>query len=191
MRLYHVPLRVNSSHLYSLLHIYQVLSCSKYRKRYCGWLQSCQGVVVSAQLKPMLWTNVIHHKHKSTADKALIVFFFLYFSYAMRYCFLIAPLYWDLWSGRFRAADVHLITGVIPSSFKCDNLFQSKLTSVHGVSGLYIFTKFYQGMSTMSDPVVNYSHVRGWSLPRSLSQCYQPILHHEKTQINGRKSSYC
>ena len=34
-----------------------------------------------------------HHKHQSTADKALTVHFLLYFSYVMRYCFLIAPLY--------------------------------------------------------------------------------------------------
>ena len=74
--------------------------------------------------------------------------------------------------GRFRAGDSHHIAGVIPSSFQYDNLFQSKLTSVHGFSGFYIYTKFYRGMSTMSDLAVDYSHVMGWSFPRGLSRCY-------------------
>ena len=78
--------------------------------------------------KPVLY----HHKHKSTADKALInVHFFLYFSYAMRFCFLIAPLHWDLWGGCFCAADTYHISGVIPSNFQYENLFQSKLITVH------------------------------------------------------------
>ena len=127
-----------------------------------------------------------HHKHKSTADKALNVHFFLYFSYDMSYCFLIAPLHWDPWCGHFRAAESHYISGVIPSNFQYDNLFQSKLITVHGVHELYIYTKFYQGMSAMSDRVVDYSLVRGWSFPRGLSRCYKPILYHEKTQINRR-----
>ena len=59
----------------------------------------------------------------------------------------------------FRAADVHLITGFIPSKFKYDGWFQSKLTAVQGFNELYIYNKFYQSMSTMSDPVVDYSHV--------------------------------
>ena len=139
---------------------------------------------LSRSYEPMLY----HCKRISTADKALAVHFFLYFSYTMRYCFLLAPLYWDLWGGRFRAADVHLITGVIPSNFKYDNLFQSKLTSVHGVSRHYIYTKFYQGMSAMSDPVVDYSHVRGWSFPRGLSWCYEPILYHHKHKSTTDKA---
>ena len=44
---------------------------------------------LSRRYEPLLY----HHKHKSTADKALNVHFFLYFSYAMRYRFLIGPLH--------------------------------------------------------------------------------------------------
>ena len=70
-------------------------------------------------------------------------------------------------------ADSYLIAGVIPSNFLYDDWFQSKLITVHQVNELYIYTKFYQGtcMSTMSDPVVDYSHVRGWLFPRGLSCC--------------------
>ena len=118
--------------------------------------------------EPMLY----HHKTKSTADKALIVHFFSHLSYAMRYCFLIAALYWDLWGGRFSSADVHFITGVIPSNSKYDYWFQSKLTTVHGVIELYIYTKFYRVLITVSDTVVDYSHVRGWSFTRSWSSSY-------------------
>ena len=85
-----------------------------------------------------------------------------------------------LWGGPFRAAHVHIITGVIPSNFKYDNLFLSKLTSLHVVGGLYICTKFYQGMSLMSDHVVDFNHVKGWSFLRGLSRCYKPVLNHKK-----------
>ena len=73
-----------------------------------------------------------HHKHRTTANKALILHFFSYFSYDMSCCFLTAALYWHLWSGRLRAADSHHITGVIPSNFKYDNWFQLKLTTLQG-----------------------------------------------------------
>ena len=79
--------------------------------------------------------------------------------------------------GCFRTANSNHTKGVIVSNFKYDNWFQSKLTSEHGVSGLYIHTKFYQGMSAMSDPMVDYSYVRGWSFPHGLSRCYEPILY--------------
>ena len=45
---------------------------------------------------------------------------------------------------------------------------------------LYIYTKFYQGISTKSYPVVDYTHVRGWSFPCGLSRCPKPILYHKK-----------
>ena len=135
--------------------------------------------------------NLYNHKQKEIADRAYVTHFFSFFSYNMGYCFLIAALYWDLWGGRFRAADSYHISGVIPSNFQYDNLFQSKLITVHRVNELYIYTKFYQGMSTMSDPVVDYSHVRGWSIPQGLSRRYKPILYQEKTQINQQQSSYC
>ena len=106
----------------------------------------------------------------------------------MSHCFFIAPLYWDLWSGRFRAADSDQIAGVIPSNFQYHNLFQSKFISVHAVSGLYIYTKFYQYMSTTSDPVVDYSHVRGWSFPRGLSRGYEPILYHHEHKSTADKA---
>ena len=61
----------------------------------------------SQYYEPILY----HHKCKSTADKALIVHFLSYISYDVSYCFLIAALYWDPWGGRFRAADIHHITG--------------------------------------------------------------------------------
>ena len=118
----------------------------------------------------------------------LLFIFFFHFSYAMRYCFVKAPPYWDLWGGRFCAVDVHLIPCVIPSNFKYDALFQSKLTPVHGVSGLYICTKVYQGMSTMSDTVVDWSSIRGWSFPRGLSRCYEPILHNQKGKSIANKA---
>ena len=106
----------------------------------------------------------------------------------MSSCFLTAALYWDLWSGCFRAADSYHIAGVIPCNFQYDYLFQSKLFSVDEVSGLYIYTKFYQGTSTMSDPVVDCSHVRGWSFPCSLSRCYEPILYHHKHISTANKA---
>ena len=149
-----------------------------------GWSFPCAS---SRCYKPTLY----HHKHKSSADKALTVHFFSYFSYGMTYCFLIAALHWDLWGGRFCAADSYHIPGVICSNFQYNYLFQLKLISAHRVNGFYICTKFYQGMSTMSDPVVVYSHVRGWSFPRGLSRCYKPIFYHEKMQITRRQSSYC
>ena len=121
-----------------------------------------------------------HQKHKSTADIALNVHFLLYFPYVMRCYFLIAPLYWDLWGGRFRAADSYHIAGVIPSNFQYEDWFQSKLITVHRVNELYIYTKFYQRVSAMSDLVVDFSHVRGWLFPRGLSRCYEPILYHHK-----------
>ena len=76
--------------------------------------------------------------------------------------------------GGFRAADSYHIAGVIPSNIQYDNLFQSKLISVLGVSGLYIHTKFYQGMSTMSDLVVDFSHVRGWFLVNKITNLKYP-----------------
>ena len=85
-----------------------------------------------------------HHRCKSTADKAPIVHFFSYFSYDMSYCFL----YSNRWGGHFHAADSHHITGVIPSNFRYDNWFQSKFISMHEVSGLYIYTKFYHVPTT-------------------------------------------
>ena len=112
--------------------------------------------------------------------KLLLFISSLIFYYGMSYGFLIAPLYWDLLGGHFRVAHVHIITGVIPSNFKYDNLFLSKLTSLHVVGGLYICTKFYQGMSPMSDHVVDFNHVKGWSFLRGLSRCYKPVLNHKK-----------
>ena len=85
----------------------------------------------------------------------------------MSYCFIIAALYLDIWGCRFCAADIYHIAGIIPSNFQYDAWFQSKLITVDGVSGFYIYTKFHQGMSTMSDTVVDYSHVRGWSFSRT------------------------
>ena len=113
-----------------------------------------------------------HRKHKSTADIALNVHFLLHFSYAMRYRFLIAPLYWDLWCGRFRTADSHHIAGVIPDNFQYDNWFQSKLITVHQVNELYIYMKFDHVLTTVRDTVVDYTHVRGWSFSRSWNLSY-------------------
>ena len=84
--------------------------------------------------------------------------------------------------------DVHLITGVIPSNFIYDALFQSKLTPVHRVSGLYIGTKVYQGIHTMSDTVVDWSSIRGWSFPRGLSRCYEPILYNQNGKLIANKA---
>ena len=130
----------------------------------------------------------ITKKGKSTADKALTVHFFSYFYYGMSYCFLIAALYWDLWGGCFRAADNYYIAGVIPSNFHYDNWFQSKFITVRRINALYIYTKFCQSTSTMSDPVVDYSHVRGWSLPRGLSRCHEKMLYHHKTNSTADKA---
>ena len=85
----------------------------------------------------------------------------------MSYCFLLAALYCDLWGGRFRAADSYHIAGVIPSNFQYDNLFQSKLITVHRVNELYIYTKFNHVLTTVRHTVVEYSHIRGWSFSRS------------------------
>ena len=126
--------------------------------------------------KPILY----HEKPKSPADKALTVHFFLLFF--LRYEILLpysSPILRSL-GGRFRAADSYHLTAVIPCYLQYDNLFQSKLISVHGFSGLYIYTKFYKGMSIMSDPLVVYSHVRKWSFPCGLSRCYEPIWNHHK-----------
>ena len=85
----------------------------------------------------------------------------LIFYYGMSNCFLIAPLNWDLRGGRFRAADVHLITGVIPSYFQYDARFQAKSITVHEVSGHYIYTKFYHVLTIVSNIVVDYSPLPG------------------------------
>ena len=129
-----------------------------------------------------------HQKHKSTANIALNVYFLYYFSYAMRYWFLIATLYWELWGGHFCAADSHHIAGVIPSNYKYEDWFQTKLITVHQVNELYMYTKFNQGMSTISDLVYDCSHVRGWSFRRSLSRCYKPISYHQKQKSTADKA---
>ena len=103
-------------------YIYQVLPRYVYHEWSSGWFQPCQGWLFPRGLSRCYEPILYPHKHKSTADKALIVHFFFYFSYDMRFYFLITPLYWALSGGLFRAADVHLKTGVIPSNFKYDNL---------------------------------------------------------------------
>ena len=94
-----------------------------------------------------------HQKDKSTTDIALNFHFLRYFSFAMRYCFFIAPLYWDLWGGRFCAADSYHLASVIPDSFQYDDLFQSKFIIVHQVNELYIYTKFHHVLTTVRDTV--------------------------------------
>ena len=106
----------------------------------------------------------------------------------MSFCFIIAPLHRDLWGCHFRAADSHHIAGVIPFHFQYDNWFQSKLITVHRVNELYIYAKFHQGMSTLSDSVVDYSHVRGWLFPRGLSRCYEPVLYHHKHKSTAEQA---
>ena len=84
------------------------------------------GVVVSARLKPMLWTDIISSQWQINCRwSSTCSFFLLFFIYGMSYCFLIVSLYWDLWGGRFRAADSSHTTGVIPCNFQYDNWFQS------------------------------------------------------------------
>ena len=39
----------------------------------------------------------------------------------------------------------------------------------------------------MIDPVVDYSHARGWSFPRGLSLSYVPILYHSKQKSTADK----
>ena len=59
----------------------------------------------------------------------------------------------------FCAADIHLITGVIPFNFKCDDGDQSKLTSCIDLPDN---TKLlYQVVSTMSDTSTDRSSIRG------------------------------
>ena len=67
-----------------------------------------------------------------------------------------------IWGGHFRAAYSCHIAGVIPANFNCEAWFQSKFMTVRRINELFIYTKFYQRTSTTSDPVVDYSHVRGW-----------------------------
>ena len=62
------------------------------------------------------------------------------------------------------------------------------MTSVHGDNGFYMYTKLYQGLSTIIDTVVDYSHVRGLLFPRGLSQCYEPILYHHKRKSTADKA---
>ena len=85
-------------------------------------------------------------------------------------------------------ADSYHIACVIPSNFHYDNWFQSKFITVRRINALYIYAKFYQRTSTMSDPVVDYSHFRGWSFPRGFSQCYEPILYHHKHKSTADKA---
>ena len=73
--------------------------------------------------------------------------------------------------GVFCAADSYHIAGEIPSNFQYDDWFQSKLITVHRVIELYINTKFYHVLTTVSDTVVDYSHIRGWSF--SAAEIYQ------------------
>ena len=138
------------------------------------WLISVMsggGCFRAAEADVMIRCYMITKKNQPP-DKALIVHFLAYFYYGMSYCFLIAAPYKDRWGGCFCAADSCHITGVIPFNFKYGDGYQQKLISTHGVIGLYIYTKFYHILTTVSDTVVDYSHVRRWLFSCSWNLSY-------------------